>query len=94
MTIKLKLKTKLLDEDSQSIKNDQKVANIFNSFFANTPSNLKSYNKPLSQNTNILVIVRHAIENFENHVIVAIKNKRNPNDLFSFNPLNASVALI
>ena len=51
--MKLKLKTKLLNEDSQSIKNDQKVSNIFNSFFANTPSNFKSYNKPLSQNTNI-----------------------------------------
>ena len=34
---KIKVKNKItLDEDSQSIKDDQKVANSFNSFFVNT----------------------------------------------------------
>ena len=46
---KIKVINKItLDEDSQFIKDDEKVANIFNSFFADTASNLNiSYNKPL-----------------------------------------------
>ena len=40
---KIKVKNKItLDEDSQSIKDDYKVANTFNFFFANTASNLKA----------------------------------------------------
>ena len=62
------------------------MANIFNSFFVNTASNLKiSYNESLPQNKSISEIVEYAIKNFENHSsIVAIKNNRNPNDEFSF----------
>ena len=87
---KIKVKNKIsLDEDSQSIKDDQKVANIFNTFFVNTASCLKiSYNKSLAHNRDISKIAEHAIKNFENHsCIVAIKNKRNPNDQFSFKPV-------
>ena len=67
-------------------KGDQKVANIFNSFFVNTASSLKiSYNKSLPQNRDISKIVEHAIKNFENHSsIIAIKSNRNPSDQFSF----------
>ena len=51
-TNKIKIKNKASpDEYLQSIKDDQKVANIFNSFFVKTAFNLKiSYNKSLSQN--------------------------------------------
>ena len=75
-----------LNEDSKSTKDDEKVADIFNSFFVNTASRLKiSYNKSLPQNRDISKIVEHAIKNFENHSsIIAIKNNRNPNDQFSF----------
>ena len=87
---KIKVKNKItLNEDSKSTKDDQQVANIFNSFFVNTASSLKiSYNKSLAQNRDISKIVEHAIKNFENHSsIIAIKNNRNPNDQFSFKPV-------
>ena len=78
---KIKVKNKItLNEDSKSTKDDQKVANIFNSFFGNTASSLKiSCNKSLPQTRDISKIVEHTIKNFENHSsIIAIKNYRNP----------------
>ena len=64
-----KIKNKItLNEDSQSTKDDQKMVNIFNSFFENTASSLKiSYNKSLPQNSDISKIVEQAIKNFESH---------------------------
>ena len=61
----IKVRNKIaLDEDSQFIKDDEKVTNIFNSFFADTASNLNiSYNKPLYQNRDFSEIVEHAIKN-------------------------------
>ena len=45
---KMKVRNKITLDDSQSIKNDQKVGNIFNYFFMNTASNLKVFcNKSL-----------------------------------------------
>ena len=42
---KIKVKNKItLHEDSRSIKDDLKVINIFNSFFVNTASSLKTTN--------------------------------------------------
>ena len=66
---KIKVKNKItLNEDSKSTKDDQQVANIFNSFFVNTASSLKiSYNKSLPQNRDISKLVEHAIKNFEIH---------------------------
>ena len=87
---KIKAKKKItLNEDSKSTKDDQKVANIFNSFFVNTAASLKiSYNKSLPQNRDVSKLVGHAIKNFENHSsIIAIKNNRNPNDQFPFKPV-------
>ena len=78
---KIKVKNKItLNEDSKSTKDDQKVANIFNSFFENTASSHKiSCNKSLPQTRDISKIVEHTIRNFENHSsIIAIKNYRNP----------------
>ena len=51
----IKVKNKItLDEDSQSITDEPKVANSFNTFFVNTAFSLKiSYNKPLPQNRDI-----------------------------------------
>ena len=65
------------------------MANIFNSFFGNTASSLKiSYNNSLPQNRDISKIVEHAIKTLENRSsIVAITNKRNPNEQFSFEPV-------
>ena len=87
---KIKVKNQItLDENSQSIKDNQKVANIFNSFFVNTSANLKILcNKSLHQNRDISEILEYEIKNLENHKsIVAIKNNRNPNDGFSFKPV-------
>ena len=79
----------ILNENSKSSEDDQKVADISSSFFVNTVSSLKiSYNKSLPQNRDISKIVPHAIKNFENHSSrVAIKNNRNPNDQFCFKPV-------
>ena len=85
---KIKLKNNItLNEDSQSIKDDQEVHTV------NTSSTLKiSYNKSLPQNRYISKIVEHAIKNFENHnSIVAIKNKRNPDEQFSFKPVTKEI---
>ena len=87
---KIKVKNKItLHENSKSTKDDQQLANIFNSFFVNTASCLKiSFNKSLPQNRDISKLVEHAIKNFENHSsIIAIKNNRNPNDQFSLKPV-------
>ena len=87
---KIKSKNKItLHEDRKPTKDDQQVANIFNSFFVNTASSLKiSYNKSLPQNRDISRLAEHAFKNFENHSsITAIKNNRNPNDQFSFKPV-------
>ena len=87
---KVKVKNKItLNEDSKSTKDDQQVANIFNSFFVNTASSIKiSYNKSLPQNRDISKLVEHAIKNFENHSsIIAIKINRNPNVQSSFKPV-------
>ena len=60
---KIKVKNEIiLNEDSKSTNDDQKVANIFNSFFVNTASSFKmSYNKSLPQNGDISKIVDNSI---------------------------------
>ena len=93
---KIKVKNKItLDEDSQFIIDDQKVANNFNSFFLNTASSPKtSYNKSLPQIRDISKLVEHAIKNLENKSsVVAIKINRNPNDQFSFKPVSKEMAV-
>ena len=64
------------------------MANFFNSFFVNTASSFKIYNKSLPQNRDISKTAKHAIKKFENHRnILGIKNNRNPIDQFPFKPV-------
>ena len=71
-----------LNEDSQSIKDDQKVASICNSFFMNSASNLP-YNKSMFQNRDISEKWNMQLRTLKNSSIVAITNNRNQNDQFS-----------